>query len=237
MLRTVPRTVYWWSFAAALVLSSTLLAQDHVRAVIPAQMAAHTSRFYSPGVEAGDYVYVSAQGPRTADGRLPGNYSEQVKQALDNVQAVVTAAGLTMEHVVYVQVYLEDMAHYDEMQKAFADYFGNSQPARAVLGVARSAESPIAINAVAVRSLADKKPIYPANDKREGSAPPGMLTHDRLFVSSMPGSDASTGKVPSDPAAQVDLALDRVEAVLKAAGLDLRNMVFVNPYLTVDLPM
>ncbi|PYX35755.1 MAG: hypothetical protein DMG81_17415 [Acidobacteria bacterium] len=46
-----------------------------------------------------------------------------------------------------------------------------------------------------------------------------------------------TGKVPDDPAAQVDLALDRVEAVLKAAGLDLRHMVFVNPYLTADIPM
>src|SRR5581483_6800787 len=65
---------------------------------------------------------------------------------------------------------------------------------------------------------------------------PGMLTHDRLFVSSMPGSDPMTGKVPGDPAAQVDLALDRVEAVLKAAGLGLGNMVFVNPYMTTDLP-
>jgi signal transduction histidine kinase len=51
-----------------------------------------------------------------------------------------------------------------------------------------------------------------------------MLTHDRLFVSSMPGSEAATGKVPPDPGAQVDLALDRVEAVLKAAGMGLGNM-------------
>jgi 2-iminobutanoate/2-iminopropanoate deaminase len=63
-----------------------------------------------------------------------------------------------------------------------------------------------------------------------------MLTHDRLFVSSMPGSEPATGSVPQDPGAQVDLALDRVEAVLKAAGLVLGNMVFVNPYMTTDLP-
>jgi 2-iminobutanoate/2-iminopropanoate deaminase len=63
-----------------------------------------------------------------------------------------------------------------------------------------------------------------------------MLTHDRLFVSSMPGSDPATGKVPSDPAAQVDLALDRMQSVLNSAGLELKNMVFVNPYLTTDLP-
>ncbi len=63
-----------------------------------------------------------------------------------------------------------------------------------------------------------------------------MLTHDRLFVSGMPGRDPATGKIPDDPAAQVDLALDRMDAVLKAAGLELKNMVFVNPYLTTDLP-
>ena len=64
-----------------------------------------------------------------------------------------------------------------------------------------------------------------------------MLTHDRLFISSMPGSDPANGKVPDDPAAQVDLALDRLQAVVKAAGLELKHMVFVNPYLTAAIPM
>ena len=45
------------------------------------------------------------------------------------------------------------------------------------------------------------------------------------------------GKVPEAPAAQVDLALDRLQAVVKAAGLELSNMVFVNPYLTSEIPM
>jgi enamine deaminase RidA (YjgF/YER057c/UK114 family) len=52
----------------------------------------------------------------------------------------------------------------------------------------------------------------------------------------MAGADPVSGKVPDDPAAQVDLALDRMEAVAKAAGLDLKNMVFVNPFLTKDIP-
>ena len=142
-----------------------------------------------------------------------------------------------MEHVVYIQVYLEDVSKYDELNQVFAESFGKTPPARAVLGVARVPESAIQISAVAVRSLEDKKPVYPANYKSNDPAPPGMLTHDRLFVSSMPGSDPASGKVPDDPAAQVDLALDRVEAVVKAAGLELRNMVFVNPYLTADIPM
>jgi reactive intermediate/imine deaminase len=201
------------------------------------QAAAHPNRVYSPGVDAGDYIYISGQGPRRPDGSLPPTFIRQARQALDNVKAVVESAGLTMEHVVYTQVYLEDISKYEDMNQVFAEYFGKAPPARAVLGIAQIPESPIQISAVAVRSLADKKPVYPPNYKSNDPVPPGMLTHDKIFVSSMPGSDPISGKVPGSAAAQVDLALDRVEAVLKEAGLELRNMVFVNPYLTADIPM
>lgn len=224
------------SLLVAMLLQCALFAQSQTRAVTPQPTGAHANRFYSPGVDAGDYVYISAQGPRRPDGSSPTGFSTQVTQALDNVKAVIEAAGLSIDHVVYMQVYLDDISRCDEMNRVFAEYFVKTPPARAVLGVARLPEPPIQISAVAVRSLTDKKPIYPANWKTEDPAPPGMLTHDRLFVSSMPGIDPVTGKVPDDPAAQVDLALDRVEAVLKAAGLGLGNMVFVNPYLTTDLP-
>ncbi len=222
---------------SSMLLPQELAAQAQIYAVVPSSTSAHTNRFYSPGVDAGDYVYVSGQGPRRPDGSSPSTFDAQVRLALDNVKAVVEAAGLTMEHVVYTQVYLEDINKYGDMNRVFAEYFPRIPPARAVLGVAGIPESPVQISAVAVRSLADKRAVYPPNYKSEDSASPGILTHDRLFVSSMPGSDPVTGKVPDDPAAQVDLALDRVEAVTKAAGLDLSHMVFVNPYLTGEIPM
>jgi 2-iminobutanoate/2-iminopropanoate deaminase len=219
---------------AGFLLSSALVAQEQEHAVAPVQTPAHASRFYSPAVDAGDYVYVSGQGSRRPDGSSPSTFDAQVRQALDNVKATVESAGLTMEHVVYTQVYLQNMSQYGEMNKIFAEYFAKAPPARAVLGIARVPESPIQINAVAVRSLTDKRAVYPPNFKSEDPAAPGILTHDRLFISGMAGSDS--GKVPDDPAAQVDLALDRLQAVLKAAGLDLGNMVFVNPYLTAEIP-
>jgi enamine deaminase RidA (YjgF/YER057c/UK114 family) len=219
------------------LLSSSLVAQGQLRAVVPAPMSAHANRFSSPGVDAGDYVYISAQGPHRPDGSSPATFSPQVRQALDNIKAVVESAGLTLEHVVYTQVYLENIGKYGEMNRVFSEYFTKTPPARAVLGVAGLPESPIQISAVAVRSLADKRAVYPPNYKSEDPASPGILTRDRLFVSSMPGADPVNGKVPDDPAAQVDLALDRVEAVAKAAGLDLSHMVFVNPYLTGEIPM
>jgi enamine deaminase RidA (YjgF/YER057c/UK114 family) len=222
---------------AGLLLSSTLAEQEHVRAVVSEQVGAPVNRFYSPGVDAGDYLYVSGQGPRKADGSLPANFHDQVRQTLENIEAIVKSAEMSMDHMVYMQVYLEDMTKYDEMKKTISEYFGKSQPAQAVLGVVRTSDSSIEISAVAVRSLEDKKPVYPSNYRSDDPAPPGMLTHDRLFVSSMAGSDPGTGKIPDDPASQVDLALDRVDAVVKAAGLELRNMVFVNPYLTGEIPM
>jgi reactive intermediate/imine deaminase len=150
---------------AALALSSALAAQEPGRAATPEKAHAHSNRFYSPAVDSGDYLYVSGQGPRRPDGSLPASFSEQVRQVLDNLQAAVKSAGLSLDHVVYVQVYLEDMTKYDELKKAISGYFGTSQPAQAVLGVARTPDSSIEISAVAVHSLEGKKPIYPSNYK------------------------------------------------------------------------
>lgn len=219
------------------LLSPALIAEGQVGAIVPAATSARANRFYSPAVDAGDYVYISGQGPRRPDGSLPPTFEAQLRQALDNVKALVESAGLNMEHIVYTQVYLEDIGGYGEMNRAFAEYFAKAPPARAVLGVARIPDPPIQISAVAVRSLADRRAVYPPNYSSGDSASPGILTHDRLFISSMSGSDPVSGKVPDDPAAQVDLALDRVQAVVKAAGLELSNMVFVNPYLTSKIPM
>jgi reactive intermediate/imine deaminase len=211
--------------------------QAQVRAVVPQQMPAATDAFGSPAVDAGDYAYVSGQGPRHQDGGTPTNFADQVRQSLLNIKTVIEAAGLTMDHVVYVQVYLEDMNHYGELNKVFANYFPQNPPARAVLGIARLPVSAVQINAVAVRDLAGRRPVSSANFKSDKAYSPGMLTHDRLFVSTMLGNDPSTGKVPQDPAAQVDFALDGLKSIVEAAGLKLSNMVFVNPYLTREVPM
>src|SRR5256885_15472288 len=95
------------------VLFFSLAVQAQMRTVVPA--SAGTNRVYSPGVDAGDYLYVSAQGPRRPDGSLPATFEAQVRQALDNVKSVVQTAGLTMGHVVYTQVYLEDVGKYREL--------------------------------------------------------------------------------------------------------------------------
>ncbi len=222
---------------ASLLLAGSSQIQAQVRAVAPKQTPAAADGFGSPAVDAGDYLYVSAQGPRRQDGSVPTNFADQIRQSLQNIKSVVEAAGLTMDHVVYVQVYLQDVNQYGELNKIFSDYFPKNPPARAVLGVARLPVPPLQISAVAVRDFAGKQPVSPPNFKPDKSYSAGMLTHDRLFVSTMLGNDPLTGKVPDDPATQVDFALDNLKSVVEAAGLKLSNMVFVNPYLTREVPM
>ena len=222
------------SLLTTCLLTSLLTAQDQIHSVTPANSGAN--RFLSPGVDAGDYLYVSGQGPRRADGTTPTGFAAQFRQALDNVKAVVESAGLSLENVVYVHVYLIDMGSYAEMNQIFGKYFPKNPPARAVLGVYALPDSPVQINAVAVRNLEGRKSVYPASFSKDETASPGILTRDRLFISNMAGIDPATGKVPDDPGAQVDLALDRMTAVVKAAGLKMSNLVFVNPYLTSEIP-
>ena len=191
----------------------------------------------SPSIDAGDYVYISGQGPRRSDGAVPAPFSEQVRQCLGKIKQLVEGAGLTMDHVIYLQVYLEDVRHYAELNDTLGAYFPKDPPARGVLGVARVPESSLQITAVAVRDLESRQSVSVPNWPLSKGFSWAILTRDRLFVSTMPGSDPKTGAVPQDPAAQVDLALDGLSTVLQAAGLSNANMVFVNPYLTANIPM
>ncbi len=191
----------------------------------------------SAAIDAGDYIYISGQGGQRPDGSIPDKFEDQASQALENIRAIVTAAGLSMKHIVYAQVYLEDVNNYEQLNKIFAKYFPATPPARAVLGVSRVPQSSIIINAVAVRDLNGLVAVIPPNYKSTEPFSPGILTHDRLFVSAMQGRDPLSNTVPDDPAAQTELALDGLKTVVEAAGLKLGNMVFVNPYLTQKIPM
>jgi reactive intermediate/imine deaminase len=217
-----------------LALAFASVSTAEIRAVIPASGPKPIGP-YTPGILAGDYLYVSGQGARPPAGEMSSDFDEQVRQTLENVKAIVEAAGLTMDHIVYTQVYLEDITRFAAMNRVYAAYFPKNPPARATLGVAKTPGTPVEINAVAVRDLSRKTPVNVPGYNTTEPLSAGILTHDRLFVSGMRGQTFG-GEIPADPAQQVDLALDGMAAVLKAAGLDMRHMVFVNPYLTDKIP-
>src|SRR6185436_4904812 len=92
---------------------------------------------YSPGLMAGDFLYVTGQGARDAAGNMPDSPEERVRQSFRNVESIVKNAGLTMEHVIYSQVYLHSSIPYETMNKVWGEAFPKNPPARATLGVHR----------------------------------------------------------------------------------------------------
>lgn len=92
---------------------------------------------YSQAVEAGGFVFVSGQLPvDPATGEFAeGGIAELTRRSLLNVQAILEAAGLGLEHVVKTTVFLADMADFAEMNAVYASFFGTPAPARSAVAV------------------------------------------------------------------------------------------------------
>jgi 2-iminobutanoate/2-iminopropanoate deaminase len=86
---------------------------------------------FSPGIKAGDMIFVSGQGPIGADGRvIAGDIRAQTKLTLENFRKVVSAAGSGMESVVQTTVYLLDLADFSAMNEVYSSFFPEPRPAR-----------------------------------------------------------------------------------------------------------
>lgn len=94
---------------------------------------------YSQAIRLGNLVFTSGQvGIDPATGELAGwQLRDQTHQVFRNLQAVLTAAGLTLQHVVKTTVFLAHMSDFPEMNGIYAEYFGDHRPARSTVEVAR----------------------------------------------------------------------------------------------------
>lgn len=94
---------------------------------------------YSQATEANGIVFVSGQiplNPSTGE-VIAGGINEQTKQVLDNVMAVLEAAGCNASNVLKTTCYLKSMNDFQAMNAVYASYFIENQPARAAVEVAR----------------------------------------------------------------------------------------------------
>ncbi len=91
---------------------------------------------YSQGVRAGDFIFVSGQGPLDpATGKLVGEtIEEQTRRVLENIKAILAAGGATMADVVKVSAHLSDVALFDRYNKVYSTYFPDPKPARTTVG-------------------------------------------------------------------------------------------------------
>ncbi len=92
---------------------------------------------YSQGVVAGCFLFISGQIPLdpVTGAIVEGDFKTRVRRVLDNVKAVVEAAGGSLRDVVKVTVYLRDLSLFQEFNNVYQEYFPENPPARAVVGV------------------------------------------------------------------------------------------------------
>lgn len=87
---------------------------------------------YSDAVSSGGFLFVSGQASvdfKTSKFIL-GTIEEETKRTLDNIKAIVEAAGATMDDIVKCTVHLSDIGEFDRYNKIYAAYFPGIKPAR-----------------------------------------------------------------------------------------------------------
>lgn len=108
---------------------------------------------YSQAIAAENLVFVSGQLGLNGEGRLAGaTVEEQTRQALLNLQAILTEAGSSLEQVVKTTVFLTDMDDFAAMNKIYGTFFPAHPPARSAIQVVRlPKDGEVEIEAIAVK--------------------------------------------------------------------------------------
>jgi len=91
---------------------------------------------YTPVVAAGPWLVVSGQLGLKDGGLVPGGVSEQVRQALANLAALLSEHGANLSHVVKTTVFMTDIEDFHSVNTAYVAAFGEHRPARSAIAVA-----------------------------------------------------------------------------------------------------
>lgn len=116
------------------------MAQTSARArteVIETDGAAKPIGPYSQGIRAGGFVFVAGEkgiDPRTGK-IVAGGIVAETRQTLENVKAILSAAGTSFDRAVQSFVYMTDIGEFGEMNKVYAEYFKVNPPGRTTVGV------------------------------------------------------------------------------------------------------
>ncbi len=109
-----------------------------MKRVISTQDAPKAVGAYSQATTNGDIVFTAGQIPMTPDGDLLNdeNIAVQTRQSLENVKGILEEEGLTMQDVLKVTVFMDDIENFDEMNDSYKEYFQDNPPARSAVEVA-----------------------------------------------------------------------------------------------------
>jgi 2-iminobutanoate/2-iminopropanoate deaminase len=94
---------------------------------------------YSQAVQAGNMLFVSGQIAiqKSTGNLLTGNIEEETRQVMENVSAILKAAGLDFSNVVKCSIFLKDMGTFPKVNDIYGKYFQQNPPARETVEVSR----------------------------------------------------------------------------------------------------
>ena len=232
-------------------INAIAVAASAKRQVITPAGWPHGSRTDPPAILADDVLYISAQsGADPVTGKLPDDYSAEVKQSLDNVGAVLKAANMTMANVVWTNPYMASpelqekstvIAHNGQpqpaqmtaMNKVYAATFefGNT-PGRGTIEVAAlPAGARIVFTAIAGADLSQRKSIRPRNMPPSPTASPGIVYRDTYYMSGKSGFIPGQGIVTQDVELQLRQTMRNLLDDLEEADMDFPDVVSAEVYV------
>ncbi|MCW5682254.1 MAG: RidA family protein [Xanthobacteraceae bacterium] len=140
---------------AVLAFAGIVNAQQGGKVVISTPNAPEAIGPYSQAIQVGNTLYLAGQvaiDPKTKKMMKDASIEEQTKQVLENLKAVLEAAGMTMDNVVSSSVFMQDLNDFKAMNGVYATYFTKMPPARATVQVARlPLDAKIEISLIAVK--------------------------------------------------------------------------------------
>ena len=93
---------------------------------------------YAQAIKAGEFLYTAGQIPidPKSGNLIVGGIAEQTRQVLENLKAVLEAAGSSLDKVVKATVFLKNMADFAALNEVYGEYVGKAKPARSTVAVA-----------------------------------------------------------------------------------------------------
>lgn len=123
----------------------------------------------SKAVLVGETLYLSGELGLLPDRKVPATAEEEARRVLENVKASLATAGMTMDDLVFVQVFCSDVSHFDTWNRVYRTVFTRELPARAFVG-----SGPLLFGArFEMQGIAVRREAPPA----PASVPPGVVSH------------------------------------------------------------
>lgn len=93
---------------------------------------------YSQAIKHGDMLFVSGQLPVDPEtGKMPDSAADQARQCLKNLQAILEAAGASLDNALRIGVFLTNLGHFAAVNEVYATFFSGDFPARACVEVSK----------------------------------------------------------------------------------------------------